>query len=149
MQDGTREYVTYVDAAYDDVWDALTNGDRHVHWNVAPCLAFGHRTGARCAWGEPHKAVIEGRVTAWRPAKGSFAHTFRFTIFNEPESTVEWEVEEQGEVVSLTVRHALGAKRERPQTRSIVESSWFLVLARLKTLLETGEPMPWPAGPEG
>lgn len=147
MQDGTREYVTYVDASYDDVWEALVTPERHADWNVAPCLAFGHRSGARCQWGEPDKAVIEGRITSWRPAKGSFAHTFRFTFSDEPESLVEWEVEEQGEVVSLTVRHALGGGRERPQTRSLVEDGWFLVLARLKTLLETGGPMPWPTGP--
>jgi uncharacterized protein YndB with AHSA1/START domain len=147
VPDGIREYVTYIDAQYDDVWEAITNCERHADWNVAPCLAFGHRTGARCAWGEPAKPVIEGKVTAWRPAKGSFSHTFRFAFYDEPESTVEWEVEEQGEVVSVTVRHDLGPKRERPKTRSIVEGSWFLVLARLKTLLETGGPMPWPTGP--
>ena len=148
MQDGVREYLTYVHAAYDDVWDALTSADRHAEWNVAPCLCFGRRSGARCAWGEPGNPVIVGRVTSWKPTTGAFAHTFSFTFSDEPDSLVEWEIEEQGEVVSVTVRHHLGSRRERPQTRGIVEGSWFLVLARLKTLLETGGPMPWPAGPD-
>jgi uncharacterized protein YndB with AHSA1/START domain len=151
VQDGTRRYVTFIDTSYEEVWDALTAAARHADWNVAPCLQFGNRTGGRCVWGEPGRPVISGRVVSWRPSRGTFAHTFSFTgteFANEPESLVEWEAEEQGEVVSVSLSHHLGGRRERPRTRSIVEDGWFLVLARLKTLLETGEPMPWPAGPD-
>ena len=146
MQNGMRRYLTFIDAPYDDVWEALTAAPRHAHWNVAPCLQFGKRTGGRCLWGENGRPVIEGRITSWKPSKGVLAHSFAFTFAREPESLVEWEVEEQGEIVSVSICHHLGARRERPRTREIVEDGWFLVLARLKTLLETGEAMPWPGG---
>jgi hypothetical protein len=55
-------------------------------------------------------------------------------------------VQAMGEVVWVEVRHLF--EEEAPETQAIVTDGWTLVLARLKTLLETGKPMPWPESEE-
>lgn len=132
--------ATYLVAPYDAVWSALTRPERQGAWYVAPCLAFGWEEGARVAWGH-EEPVIEGKLTAWQPAS-HFAHTFEFTRLDEPPSLVEWHVMSLGEVVWVEVKHHLD--EEAVETQAIVTDGWITVLARLKTLLETGSPMPWP-----
>ncbi len=133
--------ATYIRASYEEVWKALTRPDRQGSWYVAPCLAFGWEEGERVAWGQPGAPTIEGELTAWEPAI-AFAHTFEFTRFDEPQSFVEWQIHPQGEVVWVEVKHHF--TEEAPETQAIVTDGWTVVLARLKTLLETGDPMPWP-----
>ena len=58
------------------------------------------------------------------------------------------ELEQQGEAVKLTIIHEL----DKPGSRLIegVSTGWPLILASLKSLLETGESLEatrrWPAG---
>lgn len=133
--------ATFIHAPYDTVWTSLTRPDRQADWYVAPCLAFGWERGDRVAWGQLDMPVIEGRLIDWEPAS-RFSHTFEFTAFSEPESFVEWEVLAMGEVVWVEVKHHF--PREAIQTQAIITDGWTTVLARLKTLLETGQIMPWP-----
>jgi uncharacterized protein YndB with AHSA1/START domain len=133
--------ATYIFAPYDTVWTAVTRPDQQGEWYVAPCLDFGWEPGERVAWGKLSKPVIEGTLTEWNPAT-RFAHTFSFTNLDEPESLVEWDVTACGEVVWIEVKHYFD--EDAPQTQAIITDGWTLVLARLKTLLETGRPMPWP-----
>jgi uncharacterized protein YndB with AHSA1/START domain len=138
--------ATYVYAPYEEVWRAITRPEKQEAWYVAPCIAFGWEAGERVAWGQPDAPVIEGKLTRWEPAQG-FSHTFEFTRFDEPASLVEWHLMPQGEVVWVEVKHHF--EDDSPETQSIVTDGWTTVLARLKTLLETGEPMPWPEWEEG
>jgi uncharacterized protein YndB with AHSA1/START domain len=131
----------YIAAPYETIWATLTRPERHEHWYVAPCLQFGWESGAAVLWGRPAEAVIEGALTDWEPAT-RFAHTFRLAALDEPESHVTWHVIPMGEVVYIEVNHLFPG--EAPATQAIVTDGWALVLSRLKTLLETGEPMPWP-----
>jgi uncharacterized protein YndB with AHSA1/START domain len=131
----------YIAAPYETIWATLTRPERHEHWYVAPCLQFGWESGATVLWGRPAESVIEGTLTVWEPAT-RFAHTFRFAALDEPESQVTWHVMPMGEVVYVEVNHLFPG--EAPATQAIVTDGWSLVLSRLKTLLETGEPMPWP-----
>jgi uncharacterized protein YndB with AHSA1/START domain len=133
--------ATYIHALYDEVWTAVTRPDRQGDWYVAPCLTFGWEPGEKVAWGEPGLPVIEGNLIEWNPATG-FTHTFSFARFDEPESRVEWDVSAAGEVVWVEVKHYF--EEDAPQTQAIITDGWTVVLARLKTLLETGNPMPWP-----
>src|SRR5439155_13679355 len=56
----------------------------------------------------------------------------------EPRSKVTFEIEQLGELVKLTVLHdQLGET-----TASMISRGWPRVLSDLKTLLETGEPLP-------
>ncbi len=133
--------ATYIHAPYEAVWRAVTRPDYQGDWYVAPCLTFGWERGERVAWGQEEKPVIEGKLTAWQPAT-RVAFTFEFTSLDEPTSLVEWQVQPMGEIVWVEVRHLF--EEDAPETQAIVTDGWTLVLARLKTLLESGNPMPWP-----
>ncbi|MDQ4075707.1 MAG: SRPBCC domain-containing protein [Chloroflexota bacterium] len=141
MEEQIVRAATYVHASFEEVWKALTRPERQAEWYIAPCLDFGWEPGERVAWGRDGALIIEGRVASWQPAT-SFAHTFELTRLDEPTSFVEWQVLPQGEVVWVEVKHHF--PDEAPETQAIVTDGWTVVLARLKTLLETGEPMPWP-----
>ena len=61
---------------------------------------------------------------------------------SKEQSRVTYLIEKRGEVSKLTVTHELA---EAPLTAKHVDSDgWQLVLSGLKTLLETGQPMPMP-----
>lgn len=136
--------MTYVAARPDAVWSVLVDPSAQGEWYL-PALALDPQVGGRVAWGPPTGAVIEGEVRAWRPDVGFFAHTFAFTFLQEPPGLVRWRVTLMGEVTQVWLRHELS---DRPHTASIVSGSWAAVLARLKTLIETGSPMPDPVWPE-
>ena len=55
---------------------------------------------------------------------------------------VEFEIVEFGATVLVTARHDVTGA---PETEAMIsEVGWAKPLSRLKTLLETGTPMPWP-----
>jgi hypothetical protein len=58
----------------------------------------------------------------------------------EPLSHVLFEIEEAGERVKLTVTH--GGFEPASQILPGISDGWPEILASLKTLLETGEPLP-------
>jgi uncharacterized protein YndB with AHSA1/START domain len=65
-------------------------------------------------------------------------------ISGEPRSTVTFEIEQAGEgVVKLTVVHDGFAPGST--VAEMVSGGWPAVIASLKTLLETGAPLPLPA----
>ncbi len=63
-------------------------------------------------------------------------------------SRLTYELEKQGDMVKLTVIHEM----DKPDSKFIgaVSGGWPLILASLKSLLETGEPLEatrrWPEG---
>lgn len=132
--------ATYIYAPYEALWRTLTRPEAHADWHVAPCLTFGWEIGDRVAWGVDDP-VIEGELRLWEPAT-RFAHSFAFTYLDEPPSVVRWEVQALGEIVWVEVKHEF--REEALETQAVITDGWSLVLARLKSLLETGETMPWP-----
>ena len=78
----------------------------------------------------------------------SWRNEFRPDLRQEGYSRLTYELEQQGESVKLTVIYAL----EKPESKLIEEVSggWPLILASLKSLLETGESLEatrrWPEG---
>lgn len=140
MTDLVRAAI-YIQAPLERVWQTLTRQENQKIWYVAPGLAFGWEAGERVVWGQPKAPVIEGVMLEWKPAS-RFAHTFRFTRFDEPPSRVEWNLLPLGEVVSVEVKHYF--PEEALETQAIITDGWVTVLSRLKTYLETGSPMPWP-----
>ena len=65
-------------------------------------------------------------------------------IAGEPRSTVTFEIEPAGDaVVKLTVVH--DGFGPGSTVAGMVSGGWPVVVASLKTLLETGDPLPLPA----
>jgi uncharacterized protein YndB with AHSA1/START domain len=86
---------------------------------------------------EPHKRL----VLCWR-------NEFKPELREEGYSRLTYQLEQQGDMVKLTLTHeACGAGSMLIEK---VSSAWPAILASLKSLLETGEPLEatrkWPKG---
>ena len=143
--EGTRFVArTYVMAPYGEVWRRFSDLDAYAAWFSAPALEFGSEPGQRVAFGTEEGVLFHGVLTRFEPGHG-LGFTFQFTFLESDEqSQVDIEVVEDGEVTRIVVVHDCTSA---PETASVItEFGWVKDLARLKTLLETGTPMPWPEG---
>jgi uncharacterized protein YndB with AHSA1/START domain len=147
-------YTTYVQTTPERLWEALTDpAFTRRYWGVA--FETDWRPGSAITWhdedatmSDPEQVVLEaepGRrlsytwhtfTPEWARSAGVDEET-RAGLLREPRSTVAFELEPLGETVRLTVVHEggevlLGMSRQ----------GWPLVLSGLKTLLETGAPLP-------
>ena len=89
---------------------------------------------------EPHKRL----VLTWR-------NEFKPELKEEGYSRLTYQLEQQGDMVKLTVTH----EADRPGSKLIeaVSNGWPAILSSLKSLLETGEPLEatrkWPKESNG
>lgn len=76
-------------------------------------------------------------------------HTYQFELeYPEPPSRVSFELLRYGDqMCCLQLRHE--GLLAGGQTLSNVSTSWDVILSSLKTLLETGRPLPWPGRKSG
>ncbi|GGM07861.1 putative transcriptional regulator, ArsR family protein [Streptomyces fumigatiscleroticus] len=139
----TYVYVTYIRSTPEKVWDALTDADLTAaywgHGNVSdwrPGSRWEHvRTDGSGIADVVGTVVVSERphrlVTTWAPPDGEDAP--------ERHSRVTFEIRPHADIVRLTVTHEeLDGEREL----SDVSTGWPAVLSNLKTLLETGSPLP-------
>jgi len=165
---GTRTvqvYRVYIRAAPEAIWDAITQPEWTVKYGYAPLLEYDLRSGGtfRALANEGMKAfgcpdvISDGEVIeADRPHK--LVQTWRMTM--TPELAAEaftrltWDIEPvRGGVTRVTVTHDVtGAPIWAAVLRGESESSgagggWSEILSGLKTLLETGEQLPFQSGP--
>ena len=145
-------YVTYIRATPEKVWQALTEPEftrqfwagtsQECEWKVGASWRIMIPDGRVADQGEvlqlePHRRL----VLSWR-------NEFKPELRQEGYSRLTWLLEPEGDMVRLTVRHEI----DRPQSRLIeaVSGGWPLILASLKSLLETGESLAatrnWPEG---
>ena len=140
-----RGAAVYIAAEYDAVWEKLTQADQFVAWYSMGGRLFPHAKDQELEWGPPSRVMIRGTLH-WIENGRGFAHSFQFRglgFDGEPESEVVWDVLQQGPVVLVRVRHT--ATRSPRTMEMIGELGWTKSLDRLKTLLETGTVMDWPA----
>ncbi|HEX3920746.1 MAG TPA: SRPBCC domain-containing protein [Streptosporangiaceae bacterium] len=89
--------------------------------------------GAGSTW---HAFTLE-----WAQAYG-FSEEFQANLAAEPRSKVTFEIEPAGPMVKLTVLH--DGFEPGSAVLDGISQGWPAILASLKTLLETGEPLPSP-----
>jgi len=138
-------YVTYIATTPEKLWTALTNGE------ITPRYFFGRRIeleqksgGLFRFWQEDGTLDVEGRVVEC-DAPRKLAVTWRVMWMEEyknlPECLVAYEMDSLGPVVRLMMteshRWAIGEKLLEGGRRG-----WPVILSGLKTLLETGQPLP-------
>ncbi|MFB1041805.1 SRPBCC domain-containing protein [Streptomyces chrestomyceticus] len=141
----TFDYVTYIEATPEQVWHALTDpGETAAYWGHGNVSDW--RPGSR--WERRRTdgsgiADVEGAVLESSPP------TRLVTTSAEPGagaaesgpgvSTVTFGIEPYGEIVRLTLTHeGLAGAAER----DAAAQGWYAVPANLKTLRETGRPLP-------
>ena len=138
-------YVLFIEAAPEAVWQALTSpdfterywGGRRIQSDWSPGAAVRHlRMDGGADW--------EGEVLISEPPR-RLAYTFHMKISDahiaDPPSRVTFEIEPMGSVVKLTLRH----EHIQPDstTNETTSHGWPAILSSLKSLLETGKPLPF------
>jgi uncharacterized protein YndB with AHSA1/START domain len=135
-------YVTYIETTAEKLWHALTDADfTERYW-------FGHRLTSDWKAGSPYrfmnqgKPMVEGEVLISDPPR-RLAYSWnnrKDEARGEGISRVTFDLEPRGKVIKLTVTHdELG---EDGKTLRDISGGWPMVIASLKSLLETGHPLP-------
>jgi uncharacterized protein YndB with AHSA1/START domain len=132
-------YATYIETTPEMLWQALTDGDfTERYW-------FGHRVNSAWNVGSPYGfakggvPTVEGKVLESDPPR-RLSYTWDSACSPEAErertSRVTFDIEPRGKVVKLTVTH--DNLDERGRTLRDVSAGWPMVIASLKSLLESG-----------
>jgi uncharacterized protein YndB with AHSA1/START domain len=132
-------HTTYIETSAEKLWQALTDGDfTERYW-------FGHRVSSDWEAGSPYRFIhqgansIEGSVLTSEPCK-RLVYTWNPCLpeaQRERTSRVTFDLESRGTVVKLTVTHD-NLDHGGNSLRDI-STGWPMVLASLKSLLETGQ----------
>lgn len=140
-----HQYRIYVKATPAQVWQGITD--------PAFTSRYFHRTSIESTFeaGAPVKYLmadgsdaVEGVIEVAEPPH-RLVMTWRFLydagLAEEPPGRVEWLLTEAGDgMTRVDVSH--GDLARSPRTWAHVKDGWVWILDNLKTLLETGEPLP-------
>jgi uncharacterized protein YndB with AHSA1/START domain len=131
-------YTTYIETTAEKLWQALTDGDfTERYW-------FGHRVTSDWKAGSSYRFAsqgapsIEGKVLLSDPHR-QLSYSWDSCspeAQRERTSRVTFDLEPRGKIVKLTVTH--DELDERGVTLRNISGGWPMVLASLKSLLETG-----------
>jgi DNA-binding transcriptional ArsR family regulator/uncharacterized protein YndB with AHSA1/START domain len=151
-------YATYIKTTPERLWQALTEpAFTKRYWDTT--FTTDWTKGSAMTWDnhgvvltDPGQVVVESDpyrrlAYTWHAITPELAGRFGWddelyaAISGEPRSTVTFEIEPTGDgVVKLTVIH--GGFGPGSRIAEMVSTGWPAVVASLKTLLETGDPLP-------
>jgi len=130
-------YTAYIETTAEKLWQALTDGDfTERYW-------FGHRvtsdwkTGSLYQFTRQGEAILQGKVLVSDPPK-RLAYSWNCCspdAQDERTSRVTFDLEPRGKVIKLTVTH--DELDERGVTLRNISAGWPMVIASLKSVLET------------
>jgi DNA-binding transcriptional ArsR family regulator/uncharacterized protein YndB with AHSA1/START domain len=150
-------YTTYIKTTPEKLWRALTEAKfTRRYWGVV--LTSDWDVGSQITWeqhgvtiADPEQVVLESdpprrlayTFHTFTPEFGAsvgFADELLTAIAAEPRSKVTFDIEPLGAKVRLTVVH--DGFEDGSEVLRLISGGWPAVVANLKTLLETGEPLP-------
>jgi uncharacterized protein YndB with AHSA1/START domain len=135
-------YVTYIRTTPDRLWQALTDPDFTQRYFFGSRVASDWTPGAQHAWTLPDGyEPVRGEVLEAEPFR-RLAYSWDYALDEgerERPSRVTYEIEPVGAACKLTVVH--DDFHGITKTFGIVGRGWPRVIAGLKSLLETGEPL--------
>ncbi len=133
--------VTYIRTTPDALWDAIVNPEMTRQYYYGSRVQPELSVGGRFAYFAPDGNLnLDGEVIEIEPPR-KLVTTFKAMWAPDGEPTrVMYEIESMGETCKLTLTHFDAAK-----SKAGVEEGWPIVLAGLKTLLETGKPLAVPS----
>ncbi|MCC8964584.1 SRPBCC family protein [Bradyrhizobium sp. Pear76] len=133
-------YVTYIETTPEKLWDALTSSE------FTERFWFGYRATSDWKVGSPYdlakngSRAVQGEVLIADPTN-KLAYSWDVVkegVEREQVSRVTFDIEPRGGVTKLTVTHDnLG-----PKTLRDISGGWPMVIASLKSFLETGRELP-------
>ena len=131
-------FSTYIRTTPDKLWDALTNPDMTQQFYYGGRVQADMRVGGNFSYLAPDGEInLAGEVLELDPPK-KLVTTFKATWSEAGGETtrVMYEIEPMGEVCKFTMTHF-----DYEKSRAGVETGWPIIVAGLKTLLETGKPL--------
>lgn len=148
MAAGAHLNEIFIRAPREAVWEALTNPDYTVRYFHANRIDSSFRPGEKWRFvrADDDSDAVEGEIETFDPPHRlvlTWRVLYDAAMSAEPPSRVEWTLtcaDADGSVTRVTVRH--GDLALSPRTWEHVRVGWVAVLDSLKSLLETGEPLP-------
>ncbi len=145
-------YVTYIRTTPQKLWEALIKPEFTRRYWVESWHDSTWKVGDDWKLMTPDGRVADsGEVLEFDPPKRlsvSWQNHLTPTAEAEGHSRATYELEPQGDMVKLTLTHAF--KTPDSQLYKGVSGGWPMILASLKSLLETGESLAatrkWPEG---
>jgi uncharacterized protein YndB with AHSA1/START domain len=145
-------YVTYIRTTAEDLWHALTDPDTSRNYYFDSRQETSWEKGASWRILTPDGRLINsGEVLEVQPPKRlvlSWRNHLKPDLNSEGVSRATFELEPQGTAMRLILTHEIG--RAHSKLIEDVAGGWPFILASLKTMLETGEPLEetrhWPRG---
>jgi uncharacterized protein YndB with AHSA1/START domain/DNA-binding transcriptional ArsR family regulator len=133
-------FATYIRTTPAKLWDALTNPEMTRQYYYNSRVLTDLRVGGKFAYEGPDGQInLDGEIIEIVPER-KLVTTFKATWAPDGEPTrIEFEIEPMGEACKLTMTHYDYAK-----AKAGVEMGWPMIVAGLKTLLETGKPLNLP-----
>jgi uncharacterized protein YndB with AHSA1/START domain len=139
MTDPKFVYVTYIATTPEKLWQALTDGAFTRQYWFGQTIESDWTLGSRVVFRSGSDVHDYGEVLVCEPyTRLSYSWEVKFhELFrHEKPSRVTFELETMGTEVKLTVTH--DEFEPVSKVRAAVSNGWPLVLASLKSLLETG-----------
>ena len=145
-------YVTYIRTTPAKLWKALLDPEFTRRYWCEIVHESEWKPGASWRMMIPDGRVTDsGEVLEIEPERKlvlKWGNQFKPELRAEGYSRMTCELEQQGDTVKLTILHEI----DKPDSKLIeaVSGGWPMILASLKSLLETGEPLEqtrhWPKG---
>jgi len=152
MAESRFVYVTYIRTTPEKLWQALLDPEFTRKYWVETWQECEWKQGASWRMMKPDGQVADsGEVLEIDPPRRlvlKWRNEFKPEMRVEGYSRMTYELEKVGESVKLTITHEM----DRPDSKLIeaVSNGWPHLLASLKSMLETGEPLEetrkWPKG---
>ena len=139
-------YVTFIASTLEKVWEALTQNEFIEQFWGNSTIDCDWKVGAKMQLRAPSGTVYdEGTVLAYEPPY-HLSYTFKNVFFDEliaePASRVDFKLELKDGIVKLTLVHDQFTTPNSKYLRAI-SGGWPSILSGLKSLLETGKPLPF------
>ena len=135
-------YTTYIETSAEKLWHALTDGDFHERYWFGHHATSDWKVGSAYRFTKQGKPSVEGTVLESDPPR-RLAYTWDACSEDakrERTSRVTFDLEPRGKVIKLTVTH--DNLDEGGKTLCDISGGWPMVIASLKSILETGHPLP-------
>jgi uncharacterized protein YndB with AHSA1/START domain len=135
-------YTTYIETSADKLWQALTAGDFTERYWFGHRVASDWKAGSSYQFAKQGAPTIEGKVLLVDPPNRLVYSWDSCSPEAQRERTsrVTFDLEPRGKVIKLTVTH--DELDERGVTLRNISGGWPMVIASLKSMLETGRPLP-------
>jgi uncharacterized protein YndB with AHSA1/START domain len=148
-------YVIYIRTTAEKLWRALTEPEFTRQYWAGTTQECDWKAGSSWRIMIPDGRVADaGKIVEAEPYRRLvllWRNEFRPELREEGYSRLSYRLEQQGDMVKLTLTHEMEALTTGPSKLiDAVSSGWPAILSSLKSLLETGEPLEatrrWPEG---